>query len=246
VFQVDCRDIIAMAEFLEGSLLHIGFAVAGLAYLFRDILWLRLVAVGSYLIFSVVAISRGPEVMWEFLPWYLGFTVINLGHALLLIYQRRLWKFTPEEAALHACAFPALSRQPAKRLMRQGRWKTLEPGFRLTREDHFAGCVYVVADGCVQVTLKNQPIAQLGCGQFVGEIGFIAGRPASATTIALSNEDSAGPRVLCWSVKKLRKLFEKDSDFRLAMESALGSDLARKIVDNNIAIQRRSEFATPL
>lgn len=233
-----------LADLLSENLLHVGFAVAGLAYLFRDILWLRLVAVGSYVIFSIVAINRGPDVMWEFLPWYMAFTAINLGHALLLIYQRRLWKFSPEEAALHACAFPALSRQPAKRLMRQGSWKTLEPGFSMTREGEFAECVYVVATGCVQVTLHDQAIAELGCGQFVGEIGFIAGRPASATAIALPNESNIGPRVLCWNIKKLRKLFTKDADFRMAMESALGSDLARKIGDNNVAIQRRPGFST--
>lgn len=228
-----------VAGLLSENLVHVGFAVGALAYLLRDMLWLRIVAIGSYAIFTTVAIRNGGDNIWNVLPWYAAFMAINVVRAALLAYQRHLWRFTAEEAALHARAFPMLAREPAKRLMTAGRWETLAPGDVLTREGEVAPKVWLVAAGRVQVALEGEPIVVLNPGQFVGEIGFVARRPASATAVAAAAEDGAAPRFLSWESRDLRRRLKRDGALRSTFESAFGTDLARKIADQNVRARRR-------
>lgn len=232
---------IAAANFL----VHLGFAVGALAYILRDILWLRLVAAGSYAIFAVFAVGRGPDTVWTLVPWYAAFITINVAHAALIFYQRCIWRFTAAEAALHSSAFPTLSRPSAKRLMRSGTWKTLSIGDVLTHEGTMSKRVYLIASGRVQVTLQRKPVVELGAGKFVGEIGLIARRSASATATALPDADGLPPRVLLWDVARLRRRLREDDELRSAMETAIGADLARKIADQNVSIGRQCAELCP-
>lgn len=187
-----------------------------------------------------MAIRRGGNALWSVLPWYGAFIVINSMRAALLAYQRHLWRFTPEEAALHASAFPMLAREAAKRLMAAGVWETLPPGSLLTREGEVAPKVWLVATGQVTVTLGGEPITYLYPGQFVGEIGFVAQQPASATAIATAGADGAAPRFLSWESHELRRRLKRDGALRSTFESAFGTDLARKIADQNVRVRREA------
>ena len=226
-------------ELLGSNLLHIGFAVGALAYLLRDILWLRLVAAASYGIFAVATLGRGSDAIWQFMPWYGAFIAINVVQAAIIAYQRWLWRFTPEEAELHAIAFPSLSRIAAKRLMKRGKWQTLGVGDALTTQGEFANRVFLLASGRVEVTLDGNPIVDLNPGQFIGEVGFIARSPASATAIAVADDENP-TRVLYWDSEKLRRDLRRDDGLRSTLESALGTDLARKLADRNVSVRRQS------
>lgn len=201
------------------NLVHVGFAIGALAFLLRDVLWLRVVAILSYAIFTVVALRNGADAAWKVLPWYALFMGINIVRAGLIAYERHLWRFTPDEAELHARAFPMLAREPAKRLMACGQWENPALGERLTREGEFAPKVRLVASGRVRVTLAGELIVDLGPGQFVGEIGFIARRPASATATAVAGDDGEPPRFLTWEVAALRRRLAKDGALRATLET---------------------------
>ena len=237
----------AVTALIVENLVHVGFGFGALAFLLRDVLWLRIVAVVSYAVFTTVAVRKGADAAWTVLPWYGAFMAINLVRAGLIAYERHLWRFTSDEAALHAMAFPMLARQPAKRMMSAGCWETAAPGEVLTREGEVAAKVWLIVSGRVHVTLAGKPIVNLGPGQFVGEIGFIARQPASATATVVAGEDGLQPRFLTWDAAALRRRLDRDAALRSTFESAFGTDLARKIADQNVRARRqRGEGLAPL
>src|SRR3546814_16179239 len=81
-----------MLAFLQSfeTLIHVGFVATALAFLVRDILWLRLLAALSYSLFCIVAVTMADGQAWPLVLWYLLFIPINLGPAAYLLYVRTL------------------------------------------------------------------------------------------------------------------------------------------------------------
>lgn len=73
-------------------------------------------------------------------------------------------------------------------LISAGLRQELAPGDVLIREGEPCNHIYLILDGCLQVSvmaLNEQPIAQLASGEVVGEMSFVDGQPPSATVSAL-------------------------------------------------------------
>src|SRR5215471_13480246 len=72
-------------------------------------------------------------------------------------------------------------------------WVELPGGTVLFREGDPADSLYVVTAGSLEVLLKgpegDRPVAQIGVGETVGEMGLIAGTPRSATVAALRDSE---------------------------------------------------------
>src|SRR3546814_13607462 len=73
--------------------------------------------------------------------------------------------------------------------------------------------------GEASVRVGEQEVARLVAGRFVGEIGFLALRPATATAIATAADEQQACRCLAWKAAKLRH--------RLARDPAMKSDVCR-------------------
>ena len=218
-------------------LLHVAFLTVAVAFLVRDVLWLRGLSIIAYSLFMAVAAAARPEAPWSLLAWYGGFIGINVVHAVWLICERQMCRLSDDEKRLLELAFPALDQLTLKRLLRQGRWRTFDPTTRLTQRDQHPDWLYVIFDGRVDVYLDGQTVAQIGPGHFVAEIAFVSQSPASADTCA-----GTTVRAFCWEQAALRRLCRRQPDLREAMYSAIGPDLARKV---NFTSQRLSAPETP-
>lgn len=222
------------------TLIHIGFVATALAFLVRDILWLRLLAVLSYSLFCIVATTVADGPAWHLVLWYVTFITINLGHAAYLLYERTLVKLTATERQVRDVAFPSLDRVQVKRLLRSGKWIDFAQSECLTRQGKIAGYLYLIAEGEASVRVDEQEVANLVAGRFVGEIGFLARRPATATTsaVATSGDEQKACRCLVWKAEKLRHRLARDPAMKSVMYAALGADLAAKVADYNVKITR--------
>lgn len=209
-------------------LLHVAYSLTLLAFLVRDILWLRLMAIASHLCFFTVVYYRPPVPDWTVLPWFLVFLLINTLHAAWLIYERRLDRLSPEEERLRQVSFPALNRVSVKRLLRLGRWETLPEGASLTQEHQVPARMYLLAEGKVEVEVARRKVAILEPGQFIGEMALLAGQAASATTRACSPA-----RCLVWDRNALDRSLMRSSDLRSTLYAATGSNLSKKIAQQN-------------
>jgi CRP-like cAMP-binding protein len=211
-------------QFAGGMLLHIAFLTVAIAFLVRDVLWLRALSIVAYSLFMAVAAVARPEAPWSLLAWYGGFIGINLVHAVWLVCERQMCRLTSDERRLLELAFPALDQLTLKRLLRQGEWCTFEPETRLTAQNAHPTHLYVIFEGRVDVYINGRSVATIGPGHFVGEIAFISNAPASADTFA-----GTAMRAFCWNQEALRRVCARQPGLREAMYSAIGPDLARKV-----------------
>ncbi|MFV0258731.1 MAG: cyclic nucleotide-binding domain-containing protein [Acidimicrobiales bacterium] len=62
----------------------------------------------------------------------------------------------------------------------------LQTGHALIQEGHLNNDVYLVESGTAEVVVGGTVVAQIGPGDLVGELGFFAGQPATATVRATS------------------------------------------------------------
>lgn len=219
-------------------LVHGGFAASALAFLVRDILWLRLLAILSYGVFCAVAAARADGPAWSFIAWYALFIAINGGHAAYLFYERSLVRLNDEECRVRDLVFAALDPVTTKRLLRAGTWHDLPPGEFLTHERRVAKHLVLIAHGEVTVRVGNAEITRLGPGRFVGEIGFLTSGPATATAQVSSDGECGKLRCLAWNQRKLRKRLAHDDALRSVVYAAIGADLSAKIADDNVKVTR--------
>ena len=77
-------------------------------------------------------------------------------------------------------------------LFQAGVEKVVSPGTAIVHEGVRPNAIFVVIHGKFSVRVENvtnEPLAELGAGELIGEISFLEGSPASATIVA--EEESA-------------------------------------------------------
>jgi CRP-like cAMP-binding protein len=221
-------------------LLHVAFLVVALAFLVRDVLWLRGLSVIAYSLFMAVAALTSPEAPWTLLAWYGGFIAINVAHAVWLICERQLCRLSAEERKLLELAFPALDKMTLKRLLRHGRWRTLPPDTCLTRAGSRPEEMYVLLDGRVDVQRQGRTVAAIGPGHFVAEMAFVTDGEASADT-----RTGTQVRAFAWNQETIVRACRRQPELREAIYSAIGPDLARKIARTSEQVSAANEPPEP-
>lgn len=228
---------ILQQELSERGFLHLGFLCVALAYLFRDVFYLRMLAVVGYGFFVLAVVKRGmPDP--ALLGWYGLFIAVNGVQAGILAHERRREHLTPEERALVDLAFSRLAVGPVRRLMRRGRWVTFPDGFRFTVQDRLSPAVYALLEGEAEISVDGMALTTATPGQFIGEIGFLAGGPATATARARGSV-----RALAWERGELERAMRRDPELHDTVYAAFGCDLARKVAEQSL--KRRGAAAAP-
>jgi hypothetical protein len=99
----------------------------------------------------------------------------------------------------------------------------LDDALVLAHEGEAVDQLYYVISGTMTVSKLGNSF-RLPPEVFVGEVAFLTGRPATATTTL-----PEGAEVLVWDVARLRKLAAKKARFKMALEAVISQDLALKV-----------------
>ncbi len=110
-----------------------------------------------------------------------------------------------------------------RKLMAVAKRQTLPAGHVLTSKNARVKSVYFVINGSVAVDKFGDRFF-LPDGIFLGEVGYLTGNRASATTVLTADSD-----VLEWDVADLKNQSERDVRFKLAMDALISLDLAEKV-----------------
>ena len=110
-----------------------------------------------------------------------------------------------------------------RKLMKVAKRQTLPAGFMLTKNNARVKTVYYVINGGVSAEKFGETF-YLPDGIFLGEVGYLTGNRASATTMLTQRSD-----VLAWDVADLKNNSERDVRFKLAMDALISIDLADKV-----------------
>ncbi len=212
-------------------LVHASYIFAAAAFLVREILWLRCLAVLASLCIAATAFLAPDGPLWGTIAWDIAFIAINTGHILYLIYERTRLRLSDDEGSLKATTFAALGVLLTLRLLRRGTWRDYPAGAVLATQGEPLSRLRAVSSGEAAVKAEGRgEIARIRQGHFIGEIAFLTGASATATVIA------ATPlRCIEWDGGALAGLLERNSELRAGLYAAMGADLAAKIAGQNRA-----------
>ncbi len=213
---------------------HISYSLQAISYLVRDILLLRVAAVGA----SIAEISYdfliADHPLWVGILWNFCFIVINLGQILYSLIERGQLKFRPEEMELYETVFNRFSLLEYKKLLRLAHWQNLNAFHDITKEGEDIDSVVLIFNGLVSVQKAGREVAQLKDGNIIGEMSFLQGGAATATTRTL-----VPTRILQWKKDDLRALLDRNPNMGLAMQSVFNTELIYKLVKKDY--ERRLE-----
>ncbi len=207
---------------------HLGYGLIGVSYLVKEILYLRLLSIAASLSIIAFSMTTADGLSGVTLGWNLAFMTINGAHCVLLIRERLRTQLTAEEEALHRALFPALDAVALKRLLHHARWVDQPAGTPLAEAGRPMESLTLIVHGAAEVRARDKAVAKLVSGQFVGEMSFLGGRPASADVVLTGQS-----RCVVWPKESLYRMLEKDSSLRAALHAVLGTDMAGKLAERN-------------
>jgi hypothetical protein len=212
-----------MNSFFPNYFIHAANVLLLVAYSVRDILWLRLFAVGAALI-SIPYFVLQPTTLWAPLSWSVVFAAINLLQSWRLFMERREVKLTPEEEDIRRLVFRDLPPRKVLQVLSIGSWTTLEVGQRLIEKGKLPETVSLIVRGKVRVTRDGRVLADLIAGDFVGSALILSGIPAEADAVTVEPG-----RAMRWDVGALERYLTANPETRTVMLQHVARDLAAKV-----------------
>jgi hypothetical protein len=146
----------------------------------------------------------------------------NLIGLLSLFYRNSTWAIPNKYRDIYV-HFNLLPPGDFRKLMSATSRVTRPAGYQLTAAGSRVNALYYVIDGKIEVEKFGRRFS-IPDGVFVGEVAYLTGHHASASTYLASDSD-----VLEWEVAMLKKRAVRDPSFRLAMDAMISLDLAGKV-----------------
>ena len=146
----------------------------------------------------------------------------NLIGLFSLFYRRSTWAIPRKYRDIYV-HFDLLPPGDFRKLMSATNRTTRPAGYQLTTAGSRVNTLYYVIDGEVGVEKFGNRFC-IPDGVFIGEVAYLTGNRASATTYLLSESD-----VLEWEIAMLKQRATRDPRFRLAMDAMISIDLAEKV-----------------
>ncbi len=194
-----------------------------LAYVVRDMVYLRAITiVAASFTFPYFYFQESP--LYSAIFWQSAFIVINGFNLTVLLLRMRPVKLTDLEEKLHLLVFKSMKPRDMLELSHCGAWRELAPGEMMVRQNEFSNRLSVIIKGTAAIIVDGEVRAEIGEGDFVGEMSFITGQSASADVKATSPIT-----YLTWERKDLETIYGKKPPLRDVMQSALGINMAEKL-----------------
>ena len=212
-----------MTNFSPDYFIHAANILLLVAYCVRDILWLRLFAVGASVV-SVPYFLLQPATLWAPLCWTVGFAGINLLQSWRLFMERRPVQLTAEEEEVRRLVFQDLPSRKVLQVLSLGSWVTAQPGQRMMESGTVPDAVSLIVSGKVRLTKAGHVIGVLGAGQLVGSALILSGVQADVGAVVESPV-----RAMRWQVGTLERYLNANPETRMVMHRHLARDLASKV-----------------
>lgn len=148
------------------------------------------------------------------------------------VYRRTIGRrFSAREERLLDRKLPGLSPYIARRFLDAGDWREKADGDILAVEGREVGRLIFVDEGRAKALVDSRKVGELAPGDFIGEVTWASGGPASASVVA------DGPmRVFEIETPALRDLADRFPELRACLDLTVSAELYAKIVAANRAL----------
>jgi hypothetical protein len=218
-------------------MIHIANVLFLLAYLVRDILWLRIITVIATAALIPYYFCCAVSPLYEPIAWNSLFIAVNLVQIVLLILEKRPVFLSEKEKLLYRTIFYSLKPREFTKLLSLAEWRKAKPGEVLLEQDEPVQALILISSGSGVVELDGRRVATVTSGQFVGEMGFLSEQVASAKVVT-----SAPTEYLAWPAGKLRTLLLMTPMLHVKVQGILGCDLVSKLRLHGMTAAHPSRF----
>jgi hypothetical protein len=205
------------------ALIHVANALYLCSYLVKDIFWLRALTVVAGLVL-LTFYAQQPSPLLAAIVWNVLFTVINVYQLVLLFLERRPVVLSEREQRLYQLVFRSLTPREFVKLLAVGRWEEAPESERLVEAGKALDRFMIIFAGKTAVRAGDKNIAELGAGQFVGEMSFLTNQAPTADVVAIEPT-----RYVAWPKRDLSHFLETNPALRSAMQLVIGTDLVGKL-----------------
>jgi Cyclic nucleotide-binding domain len=203
---------------------HLASILTMVAYLLKDILWLRLLTILSCFAGMAFNYFVPATPLWSVINWNILFAVINIVQVALIVKERSGIHFSEEEQELHETLFKQFAPFEFMKLLRIAKWSDAKAGEVLAIEQQPIDRVMLIYNGRLSVEANGKEVAQLKDGNFIGEMSFITGGVATATVRTLETT-----RYLAWPKIEIDKLLRRNPSMQSKMQGTFSIDLSKKL-----------------
>lgn len=207
---------------------HLSYIIFAFGTGFRNIIYLRTSLIIAsvlqifYTIYSLDDIFKTPIV------WSVAIIVINLFQVAYILYYKRFMNLSHNEKDVFNMMGGRMDIMNFKKFMNAGNWVTYPENQKIIAENEAIEKLFYLVDGEVEVKIKDNQIATIKKGNFLGEMSFLSGELPSASVTSITPA-----KILTWDKGKLRMLMEKNDDFKHEIYSIFSNDLILKIINLN-------------
>lgn len=220
-------DLTLDSLFSAGGLLgNLSYALLVLSMAMRRIVWLRAIAILSGLTgiaYSYFYVHDPVSTLWES-----GFTLVNLVQWSWLIFEGRRRRLAPEQERLRAAVFPHMNALEFRRFAAAAQRRSYAEGETLLERGATVDRLYLILEGEADVLVDDVRVSRCLPHDFVGEIGFVKGVPASATVTAVEP-------TLCLEIDAatLHRMMDRSAEFERGVTGGINANLAAKLIRSN-------------
>ena len=205
---------------------HFTYLLLIVSMLMRRMVALRVLAVASgvaKIVYRAFFVLDPVSVLWETI-----FVLVNIGQLLIIWYYEHHHRFADDERHFADNMPEGIDRSALKRLLDLSELERHDPGVILTTEGQPVRRLMYLADGIVKIEHDDRLVAICGPGDYIGELSFLSGNPASATATVVKPA-----RILAFDQTRLNAATDADTQLRRTLESALNRNLAGKLARSN-------------
>jgi CRP-like cAMP-binding protein len=202
-------------------LIHAANVLYLFAFMVRDSLWFRILAVVAAACLISYFYFR-PDPLMAPIYWNLVFTAVNVYWIVRLLLERRPLTLSASEQRLCELVFRTMTPREMITLLKLATWESAKTGECFVERDKTLNRLMVIYSGkaCAEVDGRN--VAELQPGQFIGSISYVTEETAPANVVAIEPT-----RYVSWPKSKLRNFMSKNPDLHSALTSTLAVDLTR-------------------
>lgn len=160
-------------------LIHAANVLYLFAFMVRDILWFRILAVVAAACLIPYFYVR-PEPLMASIYWNLAFTALNIYWICRLLLERRPVKLSATDQRLCELVFRTMTPREMITLLKLATWESAEAGDCFVERDKPLNRLMVIYSGkaCAEVDGRN--VTELQPGQFIGSISYVTDETAPA------------------------------------------------------------------
>ena len=156
--------------------------------------------------------------------------MVNAIQLAIMLLAGRRKSMDEDETLFVETVMPVLDGNLRTRMLKLASWETREPGDVLVEEGQASPQLVFIARGAASVEKAGTIVGVCGPGDFLGEMSFLTGKPASAT-VRVANE----VRCCTYDPAVLKALAKKNPAIRQALEFSFNRNLVGKLERMNEA-----------